>query len=312
MYRWPAVLICSAAMLGLASVMAVAQQKTVKQCNEEWTANKAGIQASGKTKKAFVAECRGQTTGTATAPKPAVTGAPKTSRTAARSATANVKTAKQCTEEWSANKAAIQASGKTKTVFIAECRGQPAVAATATPKPATTTAPKPPGSAARSAAASVKTAKQCNQEWTANKAAIQASKKTKKAFIAECRTQPAGASTAAAAPSTATPSPEAAPRPSAGASPAGVQPSTAAPARTPPATTSGGQAAAPTAGDQFSTEAAAKARCPGDTVVWVNLDSKIYHFAGTRNYGKTKSGAYMCEKDAMAAGSRAAKNEKRS
>jgi hypothetical protein len=66
----------------------------------------------------------------------------------------------------------------------------------------------------------------------------------------------------------------------------------------------------PTGAGQFSTEAQAKARCPGDTVVWVNLDSKVYHFAGTRNYGTTKSGAYMCEKDATAAGSRAAKNEK--
>ena len=55
----------------------------------------------------------------------------------------------------------------------------------------------------------------------------------------------------------------------------------------------------------------AKLRCPLDTVVWVNLNSRIYHFKGTSNYGTTKSGAYMCEKDATAAGSRAAKNEKR-
>jgi hypothetical protein len=31
---------------------------------------------------------------------------------------------------------------------------------------------------------------------------------------------------------------------------------------------------------------------------------------GTRDYGNTKQGAYMCEKDAKAAGDRAAKNEK--
>ena len=61
---------------------------------------------------------------------------------------------------------------------------------------------------------------------------------------------------------------------------------------------------------QFSTEAAAKAHCPTDTVVWVNPRSKVYHFAGTRDYGHTKSGTYMCEKDTAGAGFRAAKNEK--
>jgi hypothetical protein len=43
--------------------------------------------------------------------------------------------------------------------------------------------------------------------------------------------------------------------------------------------------------------------------VWVNLTSKIYHFSGTRSYGNTKHGAYMCEHDTAAAGMRAAKNE---
>ena len=52
-------------------------------------------------------------------------------------------------------------------------------------------------------------------------------------------------------------------------------------------------------------------RCPTDTIVWANLDSKIYHYSTNRNYGQTKSGAYMCEKDTAAAGIRAAKNEKR-
>src|SRR6266581_1291178 len=92
------VLICSAAVFGLALVPAVAQQKTAKQCNEEWTANKATIQASGKTKKAFVAECRGQApAATAPASKPAA-AAPKPARTAAPSAAANVKTAKHCND----------------------------------------------------------------------------------------------------------------------------------------------------------------------------------------------------------------------
>jgi hypothetical protein len=45
-------------------------------------------------------------------------------------------------------------------------------------------------------------------------------------------------------------------------------------------------------------------------VVWVNENSHIYHFPGTRDYGNTKRGAYMCETDAQAAGNRAAKNER--
>jgi hypothetical protein len=38
-----------------------------------------------------------------------------------------------------------------------------------------------------------------------------------------------------------------------------------------------------------------RARCPSDTVVWVNTKSNIYHFVGRRDYGNTKQGAYMCE-----------------
>ena len=65
----------------------------------------------------------------------------------------------------------------------------------------------------------------------------------------------------------------------------------------------------PVGANQFSTEAQAKARCPSDTVVWANLKSKLYHFSGTKDYGTTKHGAYMCERDTAASGMRAAKNE---
>ena len=65
-----------------------------------------------------------------------------------------------------------------------------------------------------------------------------------------------------------------------------------------------------TSGDNSSTEAEAKAHCATDTVVWVNLRSKIYHFSGNRNYGTTTNGEYMCEHDAVAAEMRPAKNEK--
>jgi hypothetical protein len=63
---------------------------------------------------------------------------------------------------------------------------------------------------------------------------------------------------------------------------------------------------------QFATEAEAKSNCPGDTVVWANTGTKVYHYSGNATYGKTKRGAFMCEKDTAAAGIRAAKNEKRS
>src|ERR1700691_809750 len=69
-------------------------------------------------------------------------------------------------------------------------------------------------------------------------------------------------------------------------------------------------AAAPTGAGEFTTEAEAKGRCPTDTVVWVNLKSHKYHYAGHKSYGTTKQGAYMCEADATAAGDVAARGEK--
>ncbi|MGH7727744.1 MAG: hypothetical protein ACREM2_02970 [Vulcanimicrobiaceae bacterium] len=43
-------------------------------------------------------------------------------------------------------------------------------------------------------------------------------------------------------------------------------------------------------------------RCPGDTIVWVNLNSKAYHLPGDPYYGRTKSGEYQCKAAADAAG----------
>lgn len=58
----------------------------------------------------------------------------------------------------------------------------------------------------------------------------------------------------------------------------------------------------------FQTEAAAKAHCPADTVVWANLPSHIYHFKGMRWYGNTNNGGYVCEREADQAGYRATRN----
>lgn len=62
---------------------------------------------------------------------------------------------------------------------------------------------------------------------------------------------------------------------------------------------------------QYTTELAARARCPSDTVVWVNTPTRIYHYSGTRYYGHTLKGGYMCEADARSAGYRAARNRQR-
>ena len=71
------------------------------------------------------------------------------------------------------------------------------------------------------------------------------------------------------------------------------------------------QAARPTGAGEFSSEAEAKGRCPGSTVVWVNTKGKshTYHYSGSRWYGTTKQGAYMCEADAGAAGYHASKSK---
>jgi hypothetical protein len=210
---------------------------------------------------------------------------------------AQQKTVKACTEEWRANKSANEAKGVTLKAYVTQCRaGGAAQTQTAPTAPAqkTTTAAAP-------AATGQKTVKACTEEWRANKAANEAKGVTLKAYVADCRsgkttaqptlfpTQPQQTRTTTAPPPAAQP-PQQAPRTTTGAAP--------------PAAT------APTGANQYATEGQAKFRCVGGTVVWANLDSKIYHFSGNKTYGQTKAGAYMCERDAQSQGMRAAKNEK--
>jgi hypothetical protein len=53
----------------------------------------------------------------------------------------------------------------------------------------------------------------------------------------------------------------------------------------------------------------AQAKCPNDTVVWLNTRTSVYHFAGERWDGKTEEGAYVCEKQADNAGDRPLENK---
>ena len=205
-------------------------------------------------------------------------------------ALAQQKTVKACQEEWRADKAANQTKGITEKAYVAECRASGVTAQPATP------AARP---ASPQAATGQKTVRACQEEWRANKATNQAKGITEKDYVVQCR---AGGAAAQSPPSTpAAQTPAATPR-------APSAPPVSSTVRPAPETTGSTASSGP---NQFSAEAEAKGHCPSDTVVWVNLRSKIYHYAGHKSYGKTKTGAYMCERDTTAQGMRASKIEKR-
>jgi hypothetical protein len=206
---------------------------------------------------------------------------------------------KLCGDQWKAAKAAGTTNGETWPQFLAQCRAQHSGGGAAPAAPA----PAPPGPTyGQGQAGGVgMTTRQCDEEYEANKAAIKTSGQTKRAFVAACR---AGNATIPQG-NAAVPPPAPAPAPaSTGSLFPWSQPAAPAPA---PATYAPTSAA--TGAGEFASDQQARARCPSDTVVWVNTKSRVYHFAGTSNYGNTKHGAYMCEADAKAAGDRAAMNE---
>jgi hypothetical protein len=213
---------------------------------------------------------------------------------------ASAKTAKECTAEWRADKAGMQARGTTEKAYVDQCKEGAAPTATA-PPPA---APTPSAAAPKTGAgpATQKSAKDCLAEWRADKAGMQARGVTEKAYVDQCR---GGAEPTAAAP--------VAPKPPVGT----IAPAPTLPAPTaqkPAPATVARQPSEPTGpaaqAGEYANEAQAKAHCPGDTVVWANLSSKVYHFSGGKSYGATKRGAYMCEKEATTAQYRASKKEK--
>ena len=139
--------------------------------------------------------------------------------------------------------------------------------------------------------------KQCGDDWKAAKANNTTNNLTWPQFLKQCRTQKEGAAAPAATPAAA---------PAAAPAPAPLAPAPASQPKPKPM-----QAARPTGAGEFATEQEAKARCPGDTVVWVNTKGKshTYHYSGSRWFGTTKQGAYMCEADAGAAGYHASKSK---
>ena len=58
----------------------------------------------------------------------------------------------------------------------------------------------------------------------------------------------------------------------------------------------------------FNTAATAQEHCPSDVVVWLNTKTGIWHEKGMRWYGRTRYGAYVCRKEASAAGYRDTEN----
>ena len=159
------------------------------------------------------------------------------------------------------------------------------------------------GLAATGAAQAESVMKQCGAEWQAAKANNTTNGQTWQEFLKGCRARLANAPAAAPA---AAPAPAPAPAAAPAAAPAPAAPAPAQTAQPKPAPMK--PMAKATGAGQFGTEAEAKYHCPSDTVVWLNTKSHIYHYPGTRSYGTTKQGAYMCEADAVAAGDRASKS----
>ena len=65
---------------------------------------------------------------------------------------------------------------------------------------------------------------------------------------------------------------------------------------------------APSAAQTLVHTVPARLACKSDVIVWVNTNSGVYHYQGERYFGSTKSGKFVCEKEAKAEGDRPTRN----
>lgn len=137
-----------AGSLVMLSVPAAAQQKTEKQCRDEWKAA-GGRKATGKTEKDYVAGCH------------VTAGAKPTAPAAAPAATAPAKPATTTTKPAAAPAAPAPAAAAPEKPAPAATAKPPAPKSTATP------ATKPTGGRA----AEVARERACGKDWKADKAA---------------------------------------------------------------------------------------------------------------------------------------------
>jgi hypothetical protein len=212
-----------------------------------------------------------------------------------------------CATEWKQAQTAGTTGGQTWPQFLAQCRtSQGSTAAAPAPAPASQSgslfpwwgqpAPAPaPASNAGSPGAHESVMRLCASRWKDAKAAGTTAGQTWPQFLAQCR---ASQGSVAAAPSGGFASAPA---------PAPSQSGSLFPWQRPaaPASNVGGSSTA--RAGEYATELQARAQCPSDTVVWTNTSSGIYHYSGTRYYGHTHRGAYMCEAQARADGYRASR-----
>ncbi len=217
---------------------------------------------------------------------------------------------KACASQWKQAQTTGATGGQSWPQFLAQCRTSQATSPS-TPAPAAQSGslfpwsqPSAPASAtASNVGGGQSVMKLCASQWKDAKAAGTTGGLSWPQFLGQCRTRQgsAAAPSGGFAPAPA-PAPASAPAQQSGSLFPWWQQS--APAST------AGATAAPRAGE-YTTELAARARCPSDTVVWANTPSRIYHYSGTRYFGHTRNGAYMCEADARAAGYRASRSRQR-
>ena len=226
-----------------------------------------------------------------------------------------------CATEWKQAEAAGTTQGQSWPQFLTQCRTRQGSAAapsssTAAPAPAPQSGslfpwsqPSAPTSASNVGASSTgqSVMKMCASQWKDAKAAGTTAGQTWPQFLSQCRArQTSTASSSGGFAPALAPAPAPAPASQSGSLFPWWQQSASSSA---PASNVGAPSALQAG--QYPTELAARARCPSGTVVWVNTPTHIYHYSGTRYYGHTLKGAYMCEADARTSGYRAARNRQR-